>query len=114
MLATGYYGFLETIRKTGVDIVTTRDLNHSVWWMIAMHGYLGKEHYPKHRKYFSVKEQAVGMLSAVSGIGEKRATKVLEKYNIVEICTAHNLHRSIEGLSELQSEKLKKVLRYRS
>ena len=46
MLATSYYGYLETIRKMGIEVITTRDLNSSIWWMISTHGYLGKQHYP--------------------------------------------------------------------
>ena len=109
MLATSYFSYLETIRKLGVDVQTTRDLNSSIWWMIAMHGYLAKNHYPKHKKYFSVKEQAVGMMSAVSGIGEVRALKALSNQSIRAMCG----QSQIEGLTMKQSEKLQKVLRWK-
>ena len=110
LLATSYFGYLETLRKMGVDVVTTRDLNQSIWWMIATHGYLSKEHYPKHKKYFSLQEQAVGMLSAVPTIGEARAKKALEKSSIRAMCGM----KHIDGLTAKQSEKLQNVLRYRS
>lgn len=108
MLATGYFGYLETIRKTGVEVVTTRDLNSSLWWMISMHGYLSKDHYPKHMKYHSIEEQAVGMLTAVSGIGEARALKALKHSSIRNMagCT-------VQGLTLKQSERLTEVLRYK-
>ena len=108
MLATSYYGFLETIRKMGLDVYCTRDLNASVWWMIAMHGYLAKDHYPKHKKYFSLQEQAVGMLTAVPSIGEHRAMKALEKSTICGMCGM----KHVDGLTVKQAEKLQKVLRY--
>ena len=109
MLATSYFGYLETIKKMGIDVVTTRDINQSIWWMIAMHGYLAKEHYPKHRKYFTVPEQAVGMLCTVPTIGEVRAGKALKLSSIRGMCGM----KVVEGLTMKQSEKLQNVLRYR-
>ena len=109
MLATSYYGYLETIRKMGVEVITTRDLNQSIWWMIAMHGYLAKNHYPVHKKYFSVHDQAVGMLSTVQGIGEARAEKALKKASIRGMCGM----KQVEGLTAKQSESLQKILRFK-
>lgn len=109
MKATSYYGILETIRKSGVDVYCTRDLNASIWWMVAMHGYLQKNHYPKHHKYFSEQEQAIGMLMCVPGIGEKRAEKALQENSIRGMCGM----KRVEGMTEKQSEKLLKVLRWR-
>lgn len=109
MLAAGYFGYLETIRKSGIEVITTRDLNQSIWWMIATHGYLANEHYPKHRKYHSVKEQAVGMLTAVSGIGEARALKALKQSSIRNMAGL----KDVKGLTAKQSEKLTEVLRYK-
>jgi ERCC4-type nuclease len=93
----------------GIDVVTTRDIHQSIWYMIAMHGYLSKEHYPKHKKYFSVQEQAIGMLTAIPTIGEARAKKALQKMSIRAMagCT------HIDGLTEKQSGKLQDVMRYR-
>lgn len=109
MLATSYYGYLETIRKMGVEVITTRDLSQSIWYMVATHGYLEKNHYPVHKKYFSVQEQAIGMLSTVHGIGEARAMKALSKASIRGMCGC----TVIEGLTEKQGENLQKVLRWR-
>ncbi len=108
-LATSYYGYLETIRKIGVDVVTTRDLNSSIWWMIAMHGYLEKNHYPKHTKYHSVEEQAVGLLSVIPGVGEERAKKALKHSSIRGMVGM----KSVKGLTGPQCEKLQKVLQWR-
>lgn len=108
MLITSYYGILETIRKMGIDVQCTRDLNSSIWWMIAMHGYLAKNHYPKHTKYHSIEEQAVGMLMAVPGIGNARAEKALAKNSIRNMASL----KKIPGLTEPQSRKLNEVLRW--
>jgi len=106
MLATSYYGFLETIRKSGIDVYTTRDLNHSLWWMIAMHGYLGGEHYPKHRKYFTVQEQAVGAMCCVPTIGEKRAAKALKKLSMGMMYRK----KHVPGITDAMNTKLQKML----
>lgn len=109
MFATSYYGYLETIRKMGVGVVTTRDLNSSIWWMISMHGYLEKDHYPKHTKYHSVEEQAVGLLSVIPGVGEERAKKALKHSSIRGMVGM----KSVKGLTAPQCEKLQKVLQWR-
>jgi ERCC4-type nuclease len=107
--ATSYYGFLETIRKSGVDVVTTRDLNQSLYWMIAMHGYLSKEHFSKHRKYHSPKEIAIGMLTAVPGIGEVRASKALSHSSI----RAMTGMKKVQGLTDKMNERLQDVLKWK-
>jgi hypothetical protein len=106
MLATSYFGYLETVRKMGVEVITTRDLNQSIWWMISVHGYLGKEHFPKHRKYHGNKEMAVGMLTAVSGIGEVRAMKVLKNTSIRDMIAGNRYG----GLTEKQMRKMQDVV----
>jgi ERCC4-type nuclease len=106
MKATAYYNYLETIRKHGVDVYTTRNLNASIYWMIAMHGYLEKQHYPKHRKFFTIEEQAIGMLTCVPGIGEARARKAL-----AGMCIA-GMNGGVPGLTVKQNEKLGKALRW--
>lgn len=110
LLATSYFGVLETLRKMGLDVYCTRDLNSSIWWMVAMHGYLNKNHYPKHRKYFSLQEQAVGMLTVVPGLGATRAEKALAKNSIRGMTHL----KTVPGLTETQSMKLKEVLQWRA
>jgi hypothetical protein len=109
MLATSYFGFLETIRKMGVDVYCTRDLNSSIYWMAAMHGYLAKHHYPKHRKYFSADEQAVGALCCVPTIGEKRAVKALGGSGLGQMYRKKN----VPGLTEKMNERLQKMLQWK-
>jgi hypothetical protein len=106
MLATSYYNFLETVRRSGADVVTTRDLNQSIWWMVATHTYLAKNHYPKQNKAYSVQEQAMGMMMSVNGIGEARAGKALAESSIKEM----GRMMKIPGLTDKQSKKVKEVL----
>lgn len=108
LLITSYYGYLETLRKMGLDVYCTRDLNASTWWLTAMHGYLAKNHYPVHTKYFSEREQATGMLMVVPGIGEARAEKALKQNSIRGMSGM----KVITGLTEVQSRKLGGVLRW--
>lgn len=109
-LATSYYGVLETLRKMGIEVYCTRDLNSSIWWMTAMHGYLNKNHYPKHRKYFTPEEQAIGMLMCVPGIGEARAEKAIGKNSI----RAMTSMTKVPGLTDAQSKKLGGILRWKA
>lgn len=111
MHSSSYYGFLETARNLGVDVVCTRNLDASIWYMISMHGYLGKHHYPKHAKMFTDGQRAMGMLCCVPKIGEKRAAQALGSgKSISEIATA----KSVKGLTENQLEKIQKVLKWKS
>lgn len=71
-----------------------------------MDGYLSREHYPKHTKQFKPYQQAIGMLSCVPGIGQKRAMKALE-HNSIEDMIGLN---EIEGLTKTMTAKLKKAL----
>lgn len=106
MHSSAYYGFLESMRMSGVDVVCTRDLNASIWYMIAMDGYLSREHFPKHLKSYKPHQQALGMLCCVPTIGAKRAEKALTELSIAEM-----LHvGEIEGLTKTQTQKLKKAL----
>ena len=107
-LAKSYYGYLETIRKMGIDVVTTRGLNETIWYLVSMHGYLGKEHYPKHNKYFSDKEIAIGMLTAIPGIGDVRASKALQEGSIRSMMGM----KQIRGLTSKQAERLNKVCKW--
>ena len=110
MLATSYFGYLETVRKMGVEVITTRDLNQSIWWMISMHGYLAKEHFPKQRKAHTMKEQACGMLMAVNGIGEARAMKALKGSSILSMAGTNE----VKGLTMTQTKKLNDILRWKN
>ena len=51
MHCSSYYGFLETVRNTGIDVVCTRNLDQSLWYMASLHGYLASNHFPAASAY---------------------------------------------------------------
>lgn len=106
LLATSYFGYLETIRKLGVEVVMTRDYNESLWYMLSLHNYMEKQHYPHHTKGFKPNESAIGMLSCISKVGEKRAEKALMKQSIMEMCQAGH----VDGFTEKMNEKWREVV----
>jgi ERCC4-type nuclease len=108
MHSSSYYGFIESMKHRGIDVVCTRDLDHSIWYMAALHGYLGRFHYPKHAKTHRINQMAVGMLACVPGIAEKRAREALEHQSIREMCAGR-----MEGLTVKQAEKVRRVLEWK-
>lgn len=107
--SSSYYGFLESCRMKGIDVVCTRNLDQSVWYMAAMHGYLGHNHYPKHQKLYKPYQQALGMLCCVPGIGLKKAEKILGRNSIEDLVNADKA----DGLTEKQLKKVQMVLRWK-
>jgi len=113
MRASSYYGFVSTVKKMGVDVVTVRKStaaipDETVWYLASLDGYLQKQHYPKQIKTFKPEQQALGMLCCIPGIGEVRARKALEEYSIAELVTA----RDVKGLTDKQLLKVQKVLKW--
>lgn len=107
--ATAYYGFLETVRTMGCEVVTVRNLDQSIWFMVSLDSYLSTEHYPKHKKSYKPYSSALGMLCCVPGIGKKRAEKVLQNHSIAEIAAG----KDITGLTNKQLEKIRNVMRFK-
>jgi hypothetical protein len=110
--ASSYYGFLESVRMMGVDVVTvpaTDDMLPTIWYLASMDGYLSMEHYPAHKKSFSNYSQAVGMLTAVKGIGETRAAKALSKASIQSMILSDGI---VEGLTTKQTANLRRVVKH--
>lgn len=105
-----YYGFLETVRMMGIDVVCTRNLDQSIWYMISMDGYLSKQHYPKHLKTFKPNQQALGMLCCVPGIDIKKAEKALNGRSIKDLM----MLKDCSDLTLTQLQKIKKVLSWRN
>jgi hypothetical protein len=113
MTASSYYGFLESVRQMGIDVVTlqaTGDLYPTIWYLASMDGYLSREHYPKHIKSFKPHQQALGILCCVPGIGQKRATAALEKNCIRDMVRDLVWKDEIEGLTKTMTAKLKKAM----
>jgi ERCC4-type nuclease len=112
MHSSSYYGFLETCRMMGVNVVCVRatpDLMPTIYYLAAMDGYLAKQHYPKHLKSFKIEQQCLGMLAGIPGIGIKRAEKALIGNSIKDLM----MMQKVNGLTEKQLEKVKKVLCWR-
>ncbi len=80
-----YYNFISSIKQNGIDVVTTRNLDASIWWMIATAEYLDNYHYPKISKQFNAENQAVGSLCSLNGIGPAKARKILAEYSLKEL-----------------------------
>jgi len=83
--ARQYYNFLNSVRQMGCEVITTRDLDQSIWWMYATHSYVHEEHYPKPKKRYGVDMQALGALCCFNGIGSTTAKKVLQKHSLKEL-----------------------------
>ncbi len=75
---TAYYNFLASVKKSGVDVVTVKDLNFSIWWLYSLHRYIQEEHYPHLPCKYTTQEQLVGALMGVPGVGEKKAKALIE------------------------------------
>jgi len=109
MHSSSYYGFLESTRMMGINVVTvpaTPDLSHTIWYMAAMDGYLSREHYPKPLKSYKPHQQAIGALCCVPGIGAKRAATILERYCIADLIRL----KEVDGVTPTQLKKIQKVL----
>lgn len=111
MHCSSYYGFLETVRMQGVDVVCTRNFDASIWYLISMHGYLGRCHYPKHKKMFKTGQQAIGILCSVPGIGERKAEKILQRYSIQELLEVDA--SDVKELTPKQLSGIRKVFSWR-
>jgi hypothetical protein len=85
LTARSYYNFLNSIRLMGCEVVCTRNLDQSIWWMISTHSYIADEHYPKRKKGFGHNMQAVGALCCVNNFGITSVKKLLSEYSLGEL-----------------------------
>ena len=83
--ARQYYNFLQSIRQMGCEVVCTRELDQSIWWMYSIHAYLHDSHYPKQKKRYGADMQAMGVMCCMNGIGQTIAKKILGKHSIQEL-----------------------------
>lgn len=80
-----YFNFIHSIKKIGVDVVTTRNLDASIWWLIATHRYIQQHHYPKVDKLYEPKMQAVGCLCAINSFGQSTSKRLLKSYTLKQL-----------------------------
>lgn len=82
MSAKSYYNFLHSILKKGVQVKTTRNWEYSVWWLYSLHSYIQREHFPASNKKYTEREEVIGTLMGIKGIGEAKARHI---YNLSEL-----------------------------
>jgi len=104
--ARQYYNFLQSIRQMGCEVVTTRELDQSIWWMYSVHSYVHEEHYPKQKKRYGVDMQAMGALCCVNGIGVSTAKKILTAHTLQELIVMDD-----KGLLNVMSVKQAQTFR---
>ena len=80
-----YFNFIHSVKMSGIDVVTTRNLDASIFWMIATGLWVENNHYPKGKKQYLPTMQAVGALCCVNGIGHTKAEKLLKDYTLQEL-----------------------------
>ena len=77
--------FLDCIRLMECEVVCTRNLDQSIWWMISTHNYIGQDHYPKQKKGHTHEACAVGALCCINNFGQVSAKKILKEHSIAEL-----------------------------
>ena len=85
LTATSYYNFINSIRLMGCEVVCTRNLDQSIWWMASTFSYIGKEHYPKQKKGHNHTMQAIGALCCINNFGITTSKELLKDYTIKEL-----------------------------
>jgi hypothetical protein len=80
-----YYNFLQSMRQMGCDIVVTRELANSIWWMYGLHSYIHEFHYPKQKKRYGAEMQALGALCCINNFGPTIGKKLLKDHTIHEL-----------------------------
>lgn len=85
LTATSYYNFINSIRLLGCEVVCTRNLEQSIWWMASTFFYIGKEHYPKQKKGHNHSMQAIGALCCINNFGITSSKKLLKDYTIKDL-----------------------------
>jgi ERCC4-type nuclease len=107
--ARQYYNFLNSVRQMGCEVITTRNLDQSIWWMYSTHSYLHEEHYPKSKKKYGVDMQALGCLCCFNGIGQTTAKKVLQKHSLRDLVNMNDLQLA-KTVTMNQAQNFRKVV----
>lgn len=85
LTAKSYYNFINSIRLLGCEVVCTRNLEQSIWWMASTFFYIGNEHYPKQKKGHNATMQAIGALCCINNFGITSSKKLLKDYTIKDL-----------------------------
>ena len=98
-----YYNFLQSMRDNGVVVVTTKNYQQSLWWMYATHERLKKSHVPFLRvNHHTPVEHAMGILTLMSGFGEKTIEKVLSNASVKELMSMSDDDLKRVGMNKTQ------------
>lgn len=103
-----YFNFINSVKLTGVDVVCTRNLDASIWWMISTHSYLQDHHYPKVKKQHAPELQAVGCIAAINSFGFNRAKKLLQGNTLQELFSMNEVELA-KVMTANQAFNFKKV-----
>jgi len=85
LTAKSYYNFINSIRLLGCEVVCTRNLEQSIWWMASTYSYIERDHYPKQKKGHNHAMQAIGALCCINNFGVTSSTKLLKDYSIKDL-----------------------------
>lgn len=82
MSVRSYYNFQHSIMKQGIHIKVTHNWLQSVWWMYSLHEYIQEEHYPKGVRTYTEREEIMGLLMSIKGIGKVKALKIIDLFGV--------------------------------
>ncbi len=110
-------GFLQTIQDEGVKIVFSPNQDTTTYLIESLYKYYQK----KGHKSLAVREkpiydvddltsQRVFMLLGLPGIGEIRATRILDKYKPIEVLLEPDLLRNVDGIGQKTVDRIVEVL----
>jgi hypothetical protein len=112
MVATAYYNFLNSVRAMGIDVVCTRSLDQSIWWLISTLEYLKVLRYPKPYTKFGQRARAIGMLCCIPNIGLHRAQQILRQFSIAELINLNDKDLR-QVLSGSQISQFVNIMKYK-
>ena len=74
--AQSYYNFLHSVERGGTTVKITFNWEQSVWWLYSLHSYIQREHLPKSDRKYTHKEEVVGALMSIPGVGKETTEEI--------------------------------------
>lgn len=111
-----FYGAMSSIvLDFKIPVIPTPNASHTVKLLISMCARQGTVKGPflkKIRKYGDLQQQQLSILSSLPGVGEKLASRMLEKFGSPSISlNASSVELSkINGMGEARAQKIRKIL----
>lgn len=101
-----YFNFIHSVKASGVDVITTRNLDASIWWMIATGLWVETAHYPKLKKQFTPTMQALGAICCANGVGPSKSEQLLKVHSLRELATMPDIELAkLMSINQLNSFK---------